>query len=122
MVEGTFEGGTTYPLSNAQAALMLVEWLPDLQSPDLQLWLAESLRTVCLSDSRNRMVACSEGIVSAVISVLKQASRIPAKAVGEYRLGSVGDRLCSRMLEDERGLRKLLSFVYNTMALCDVYK
>ena len=82
-MEGTFEGGTNYPIKNVQAALMLIQWLPDIESRDIQLWLAESLRMICSCNSHNRMHACNEGVVAAILNVLSRADRVNTKAIGE---------------------------------------
>ena len=46
VVEDVYEPRQFYIIRNTQAALMLIQWLPDIQSHDLQLWLSECLRQV----------------------------------------------------------------------------
>ena len=83
MIEGSFENGATQPVRNAQAAIMLVNWLPDIQSHDTQTWLADNLCRLCTGSIHNELNCCIAGMINAVLSVLERHQQINARAVGE---------------------------------------
>ena len=43
-----------HTIRNGQAILMLLLWLPDIQSHDIQNWLMRCLTKLCTQDMRNR--------------------------------------------------------------------
>ena len=57
VIEGPYKSGGTYPVCNAQAALMLIQWLPDIQSVELQVRL-EQLPFEFIRTSDNFSVCC----------------------------------------------------------------
>lgn len=75
-------------IRNVQSALMLLCWLPDIQSKELQIWLAEHLCTLS-SQKQNKMNCCNEGMISAIIKVLGRQKQIDPKAVGRKHLHSL---------------------------------
>lgn len=75
-------------IRNVQSALMLLCWLPDIQSKELQIWLAEHLCTLS-SQKQNKMNCCNEGMISAIIKVLGRQKQIDPKAVGRKHLDSL---------------------------------
>lgn len=72
-------------IRNVQSAIMLLCWLPDIQSKELQIWLAEHLCTLS-SQKQNKMNCCNEGMISAIIKVLGRQKQIDPKAVGRKHL------------------------------------
>ncbi|CAH1788242.1 unnamed protein product [Owenia fusiformis] len=82
ITEETFDTSSIATVHNAQAALMLIQWLPDIQSHDLQIWLTECLKVVCSSGNHNRMYCCNEGMVTAILKILKREAQINTQAVG----------------------------------------
>lgn len=72
-------------IRNVQSAIMLLCWLPDIQSKELQIWLAEHLCTLS-SQKQNKMNCCNEGMISAIIKVLGRQKQIDPKAVGRKLL------------------------------------
>ena len=44
----------THTIRNAQALHVLLLWLPDIQSQDIQNWLVKCLSKLCCQDNRNR--------------------------------------------------------------------
>ena len=82
VVEAKVELTKIYPIKNVQAALLLVQWLPDIQSHDLQIWLSDWLRRLCSSSVHNRMFCCNEGLISAILNILHREKQINQEAVG----------------------------------------
>ena len=83
VIEGSFDDGTMQPVRNAKAAIMLVNWLPDIQSHDTQTWLADSLCRLCTSSIHNELNCCIAGMINAILSVLERHQQINPRAVGE---------------------------------------
>lgn len=83
-MEDTYESGNKMQVCNTEAAIMLLRWLPDIQSRELQVWLAEQLASLCCQGHRSRMSCCSSGMISHIIMVLGRQKQIDHKAVGEY--------------------------------------
>ena len=76
-------------MQNPQAAIMLVKWLPDIQSHDLQTWLSESLSQLCTSGIHNRLSCCGAGMISAILCVLWRHQQINTRAVGKNNCGKL---------------------------------
>jgi len=83
VIEGRFEGGATNSVCNPEAAIMLIQWLPDIQSHDLQTWLSESLCRLCVCGIHNRLSCCNAGMIGAILDVLQRHQQINARAVGK---------------------------------------
>ncbi|XP_076087925.1 neurobeachin-like protein 1 isoform X3 [Mytilus galloprovincialis] len=81
VVETEFDGTKHLVVHNTQAAIMLLHWLPDIQSHDLQMWLSECLGTLC-AKSYNKMNCCRDGMIGAILQVLERLKQINTKAVG----------------------------------------
>ncbi|XP_060592045.1 neurobeachin-like protein 1, partial [Ruditapes philippinarum] len=81
VVEGDYEENCTYNIHNTHAAIMLIQWLPDIQSHDLQIWLAEHLRQLCSSNHNNKMNCCNNGMIVAILCVLGREKQINPAAV-----------------------------------------
>ncbi|XP_067686159.1 neurobeachin-like protein 1 [Haliotis asinina] len=82
VVEGEFSEKEKQIVHNTQAALMLLQWLPDIQSHDLQVWVSERLKLLCGAGQRNRMNCCNESMISTILMVLDRERQIDHKAVG----------------------------------------
>ncbi|KAK7111968.1 hypothetical protein V1264_011504 [Littorina saxatilis] len=82
VVEEHYESSGKMRVINTQAAAMLLQWLPDIQSHDLQVWLAEQLTALCTRGHRSRMSCCTAGMISHIITVLGRQKQIDHKAVG----------------------------------------
>ncbi|XP_061165431.1 neurobeachin-like protein 1 isoform X2 [Saccostrea echinata] len=80
VVEEEFCEGKSHMIRNVQSALMLLCWLPDIQSKELQIWLADHLCALS-SQKQNKMNCCNEGMISAIIKVLGRQKQIDPKAV-----------------------------------------
>ena len=82
-MEGEFESSKHKTVQNVQAAIMLLGWLPDIQSHDLQCWLSENMSVICGNGHKNKMRCCNGGMISALLSVLTREKQINSKAIGE---------------------------------------
>ena len=82
VVEEEFCEGKNHVIRNVQSALMLLCWLPDIQSKELQIWLADHLCALS-AQKQNKMNCCHEGMISAIIRVLGRQKQIDPKAVGK---------------------------------------
>ena len=78
---------------------MLLQWLPDIQSRELQVWLAEQLTRLCSHGHRSRMSCCTAGMITHIITVLGRQKQIDHKAVGECVIGWV--QYCLWCLTDQ---------------------
>ena len=83
VIEGVYEENCTYTVHNTHAAIMLIQWLPDIQSHDLQIWLAEHLRQLCSSSHNNNMNCCNNGMIGAILCVLDREKQINPAAVSK---------------------------------------
>lgn len=82
VVEDSSGGSRKMWVVNSQAAMILLQWLPDIQSHDLQVWLARELVSVCSSGHRSRMSCCAAGMIEQIVTVLRRQKQINSKAVG----------------------------------------
>ncbi|XP_076450797.1 neurobeachin-like protein 1 [Babylonia areolata] len=82
VVEEHYESSSKLRVVNTQAAMMLLQWLPDVQSRELQVWLAERLASLCTHGHRSRMSCCTAGMIPHIITVLGRQKQIDHKAVG----------------------------------------
>ncbi|XP_064646322.1 neurobeachin-like protein 1 isoform X2 [Lineus longissimus] len=82
VVECEFTIDKPQVIHNRQAALMLVHWLPDIQSHDLQIWLSECLCFLGDASIHNKMQFTSEGMIAAILNVLSRQKQINPKAIG----------------------------------------
>jgi len=74
-------------LHNTHAAIMLIHWLPDIQSHDLQDWLSEHLGWLCCAEHNDKMNCCNDGMISAILMVLGRGRQINQVAVSKYYTG-----------------------------------
>ncbi|KAK3083537.1 hypothetical protein FSP39_025014, partial [Pinctada imbricata] len=81
VVEGDFDISQPQLIQNTQAAIMLLCWLPDIQSHDLQIWLAENLCKLCIK-GHNKLSCCNDGMISAILTVLAREKQVDQKAIG----------------------------------------
>ncbi|WAR10788.1 NBEL1-like protein [Mya arenaria] len=82
VVEGSYKETFPKQVNNTQAAILLLQWLPDIQSHDLQIWLTSLLRQLCGLDHTNKMQCCKEGMISCLLTILAREKQISHTAVG----------------------------------------
>ncbi|KAL4217498.1 Neurobeachin-like protein 1 [Mactra antiquata] len=81
VVESLYEENKQFTVYNTEAAIMLIQWVPDIQSHDYQIWLTEHLRQLCCCDHNNKMNCCNDGMISAILTVLSRVRQINSSAV-----------------------------------------
>ncbi|XP_014667639.1 PREDICTED: neurobeachin-like protein 1 [Priapulus caudatus] len=81
VVEGDYKYAKDKSMANIGAALMLVHWLPDIHSHDLQSWLSERLYALCAKGIHNKMQCCSQGMISAILVIMNRQKQISPRAV-----------------------------------------
>ncbi|XP_036393977.1 neurobeachin-like protein 2 isoform X2 [Megalops cyprinoides] len=75
-VEGDHSHGGALGISNDQPLLLLLQWLPELASRDLQLLVSQWLAGVCGGSRSCRTVAVEAGLVGALLKVLAEPDRL----------------------------------------------
>ncbi|XP_064361708.1 neurobeachin-like protein 2 isoform X1 [Dromaius novaehollandiae] len=112
-VEGDHGRFPARPVRNEQPLLVLVTWLPELASPELQGFVAGRLRRLCAASLPSRLTCVKAGMVGRLLSALAAAPP-PAPACAQnllellQALGSLslrpGElRQLLRLLRAERG-------------------
>uniref|UniRef100_A0ACB8FWE4 Uncharacterized protein n=1 Tax=Sphaerodactylus townsendi TaxID=933632 RepID=A0ACB8FWE4_9SAUR len=69
-VEGDHASCPTRPIHNEQPLLILVTWLPELKSQDLQIFLSDWLKKICDSSLQSRTTCVKAGMVSCLLDAL----------------------------------------------------
>ncbi|XP_068790145.1 neurobeachin-like protein 2 isoform X3 [Struthio camelus] len=82
-VEGDHSSFPALPVRNEQPLLVLVTWLPELSSPELQVFVAERLRRLCAASLPSRLTCVKAGMVGCLLSALAAA---PAAACAQNLL------------------------------------
>ncbi|KAM8810447.1 neurobeachin-like protein 2 [Eudromia elegans] len=82
-VEGDHEAFPARAVRNEQPLLLLVTWLPELASPELQALVAGRLRRLCAASLRSRLACVGAGMVSRLLAALAAA---PAPACAQHLL------------------------------------
>ena len=84
VVEGIYEEKKPFSVHNTQAAIMLIQWLPDIHSHDLQIWLSENLRALCSLEHKNKMNCCNDGMIGCILNVLGREKQINPAAISKF--------------------------------------
>jgi len=82
IVEGQYDEQVNQLIKNAHAAAMIVRWMPDISSPELQKWLSASLLKLCVGSRRNLLQCCQAGLNSALLECLLQENRFDISILG----------------------------------------
>ncbi|XP_067013553.2 neurobeachin-like protein 1 [Anabrus simplex] len=69
-------------LKNAEALLLLVQWLVEVDQED-QLWLAISVYQLCTASLQSKYLACEKGVILSICQALEEHQKLSAKAVNE---------------------------------------
>uniref|UniRef100_A0A8C7YWS5 Neurobeachin-like 1 n=1 Tax=Oryzias sinensis TaxID=183150 RepID=A0A8C7YWS5_9TELE len=104
-VEGEHTSVGLLGISNVEPLLLLVQWLPDLDSPELQLFTADWLRRLTCLNRQTRATCVNAAMVMRALAALEQHERLH-RACAESLFGLVGS-LGSQSL----GARELLEFL-----------
>ncbi|XP_006816022.1 neurobeachin-like protein 1 [Saccoglossus kowalevskii] len=81
VVEAQFSKKLKPSLPNSKVALLLLRWIPAIEDPEMQTWLAESLKFICTFSTHNRMHSCNVRMITAILDVLGKAENINNKAL-----------------------------------------
>ncbi|CAI9726854.1 1 isoform X1 [Octopus vulgaris] len=81
VVEDVFDDHKLQNIRNVPAAKLLLHWLPDIQSADLQVWLSKKLQLLCCHGYINLMNCCNEGLIGSILTALKREKQITYRAV-----------------------------------------
>ncbi|CAG5122759.1 unnamed protein product, partial [Candidula unifasciata] len=93
VVEAEYESGKHAVIKNAPAAVVLMKLISSIETPDLQIWLSTEMKKLCTYSYGNRMACCKGGMVSVLLNLLSQHSKLQLRTVGQMislleRLGS----------------------------------
>ncbi|XP_041104104.1 neurobeachin-like protein 2 isoform X1 [Polyodon spathula] len=82
-VEGDHTQVPAVRINNEQPLLLLVQWIPELTSCDLQVLISDWLCRACGSTLGNRTTAVQAGLVSALLDVLSDHHRLDKKCADQ---------------------------------------
>ncbi|XP_033848417.3 neurobeachin-like protein 2 isoform X3 [Acipenser ruthenus] len=82
-VEGDHTQVPSVRINNEQPLLLLVQWIPELTSRDLQVLLSDWLCRACGGTLRDRTTAVQAGLVSALLDVLSDHHRLDRKCADQ---------------------------------------
>ncbi|XP_025945583.1 neurobeachin-like protein 2 isoform X1 [Apteryx rowi] len=112
-VEGDHGSFPARPIRNEQPLLVLVTWLPELSSPELQVFVASRLRRLCAASLPGRLTCVKAGMVGRLLSALGSSPALPAacaqnllellQALGSLSLRPGELRQLLELLRAERG-------------------
>ena len=71
-------------IHNVKPVIYLIRWISttDYENPTQQIWLTESLNSLCNANIQNRMLCCQNGVVVELIDTLKNHRRLdPSSAI-----------------------------------------
>lgn len=64
-------------ISNVEPLLLLIRWLPELDSAELQIFAADRLRRICALNRRTRAACVNARMPECVLSTLERDTRLP---------------------------------------------
>lgn len=105
-VEGDHSSVGLLGISNVEPLLLLVQWLPDLDSSEQQIFMADWLRRICCLNRQTRATCVNAAMVMQALAVLERHQRLH-RACAESLFGLVGS-LGSQSLS----ARELLGFLH----------
>ncbi|XP_060103886.1 neurobeachin-like protein 2 isoform X3 [Heteronotia binoei] len=74
-VEGDHASCPARPIRNEQPLLILLTWLPELKSCELQIFVSERLKNICNSSLQSRTTCVKAGMVGCLLDALCTAER-----------------------------------------------
>ncbi|XP_029444090.1 neurobeachin-like protein 2 isoform X2 [Rhinatrema bivittatum] len=78
-VEGDHSSFPGQVIRNEQPLLILVQWIPDLPSHDLQIFVSSWLKSICDSSLQSQMTCVEAGMVSCLLSALCSDQQLDSK-------------------------------------------
>ncbi|MEQ2183621.1 hypothetical protein GOODEAATRI_000020, partial [Goodea atripinnis] len=115
-VEGEHTSVGLLGISNVEPLLLLVEWLPELDSPELQLFTADWLRRLSCLNRQTRATCVNAAMVMRALAALEHHERLH-RACSESLFGLIGS-LGSQSLSGKEllGLLRLLRTTESSQA------
>uniref|UniRef100_A0A3Q4H998 Neurobeachin-like 1 n=1 Tax=Neolamprologus brichardi TaxID=32507 RepID=A0A3Q4H998_NEOBR len=104
-VEGEHTSVGLLGISNVEPLLLLVQWLPELDSSELQLFTADWLRRLSCLNRQTRATCVNAAMVMRALAALERHERLH-RACAESLLGLVGSLGCQSL-----SARELLEFL-----------
>jgi hypothetical protein len=93
-VEGQHNKEVSQRIKNAYAATLLISWLPDISSAELQKWISATLFRLCVGSSWNSLQCSQAGINAAILNCLLREKQFDISVVGEYNFHGVFTVFC----------------------------
>ncbi|XP_044160987.1 neurobeachin-like protein 1 isoform X2 [Bufo gargarizans] len=69
-VEGEHAAVGIYGISNVQPLLLLIQWLPEIVSQDLQIFISDWLKRICCINKQSRTMCVNASMVTRIIDTL----------------------------------------------------
>uniref|UniRef100_A0A672TW94 Neurobeachin like 1 n=1 Tax=Strigops habroptila TaxID=2489341 RepID=A0A672TW94_STRHB len=93
-VEGDHMAVGILGISNVQPLLLLIQWLPELESHDLQIFISNWLRRICCINRQSRATCVNASMVIRIIETLKSHSALHCTCAENLiaLLGSLGSQ------------------------------
>ncbi|KFV88356.1 Neurobeachin-like 1, partial [Struthio camelus australis] len=93
-VEGDHMAVGLLGISNVQPLLLLIQWLPELESPDLQIFISSWLRRICCINRQSRATCVNANMVIRIIETLNSHSSLHSSCAENLiaLLGSLGSQ------------------------------
>ncbi|KFU88626.1 Neurobeachin-like 1, partial [Chaetura pelagica] len=93
-VEGDHMAVGILGISNVQPLLLLIQWLPELESHDLQIFISNWLRRICCINRQSRATCVNAGMVIRIIETLNFHSALHCTCAENLiaLLGSLGSQ------------------------------
>uniref|UniRef100_A0A671K7B9 Neurobeachin-like protein 2 n=1 Tax=Sinocyclocheilus anshuiensis TaxID=1608454 RepID=A0A671K7B9_9TELE len=88
-VEGEHSSVGLLGISNVEPLLLLIQWLPELDSAELQIFTADWLRRICGLNRRTRATCVNSCMTARVLSALERHERLH-RACAESLVGLLG--------------------------------
>uniref|UniRef100_A0A670IMK9 Neurobeachin-like protein 2 n=1 Tax=Podarcis muralis TaxID=64176 RepID=A0A670IMK9_PODMU len=96
-VEGEHASVGMLGISNVQPLLLLIQWLPDLESHDLQVFISSLLKRICCINRQSRAVCVNTNMVLRIVETLGQHTLLHGACAENLivLLGSLGSQSMS---------------------------
>uniref|UniRef100_A0A8C4KFS9 Neurobeachin-like protein 2 n=1 Tax=Dromaius novaehollandiae TaxID=8790 RepID=A0A8C4KFS9_DRONO len=93
-VEGDHMAVGILGISNVQPLLLLIQWLPELESHDLQIFISSWLRRICCINRQSRATCVNANMVIRIIETLNSHSALHSSCAENLiaLLGSLGSQ------------------------------
>ncbi|XP_053138751.1 neurobeachin-like protein 1 isoform X3 [Hemicordylus capensis] len=107
-VEGDHTSVGMLGISNVQPLLLLIQWLPELESHDLQIFISNWLKRICCINRQSRAICVNTNMVTRIIETLNGHSSVHG-ACAENLIALLGSLGSQSMSSEE--LHRLISLL-----------